>query len=64
LWLIQNLRKDHDKSSKATEDLRTNNADLTKSLSSKEQKIQDLEKALSDQREASGKNIFEINNKL
>jgi hypothetical protein len=32
--------------------------------STKEQKIQDLEKALADQREASGKNISEINNKL
>jgi DNA repair exonuclease SbcCD ATPase subunit len=64
LRLIENLRKDHDKSSKAVEDLRTNNADLAKSLSSKEQKIQDLEKALSDQRKALGKNIFEINNKL
>jgi uncharacterized protein YlxW (UPF0749 family) len=53
----ENLCKDHDKSSKATKDLRTNNADLAKTLRSKEQKIQDLEKALADQREASGKNI-------
>jgi hypothetical protein len=64
LQLIENLRKDHDKSSKVAEDLRTNNANLTKTLSSKEQKIQDLEKALADQREASRKNISEINNKL
>jgi chromosome segregation ATPase len=64
LRLIENLRKDHDKSSKAAEDLQTNNADLAKSLSNKEQKIQDLEKALVDQRETSGKNISEINNKL
>jgi predicted nucleic acid-binding Zn-ribbon protein len=64
LRLIKNLRKDHDKSSKAAEDLRTNNADLAKTLSSKERKIQDLEKALADQREASGKNISEINSKL
>jgi chromosome segregation ATPase len=64
LRLIKNLHKDHDKSSKAAEDLRTNNADLAKSLSRKEQKIQDLEKALVDQREALGKNISEINNKL
>jgi hypothetical protein len=64
LKLIENLRKDHDKSSKAAEDLRTNNVDLAKTLSSKEQKIQDLEKALADQREASGKDISEINNKL
>jgi predicted nucleic acid-binding Zn-ribbon protein len=46
--LIENLRKDYDKSLKAAEDLRTNNADLAKSLSSKEQKIQDLERALTD----------------
>jgi chromosome segregation ATPase len=43
LSLIENLHKDHDKSSKAVEDLRHNNTDLTKTLSSKEQKIQDLE---------------------
>jgi hypothetical protein len=64
LQLIENLHKYHEKSSKAAEDLRTNNADLAKSLSSKEQKIQDLEKALADQRKTSGKNISEINNKL
>jgi hypothetical protein len=46
LSLIENLRKDHDKSSKVVEDLRHNNADLAKTLSSKEQKIQDLERAL------------------
>jgi predicted RNase H-like nuclease (RuvC/YqgF family) len=55
LSLIENLRKDHDKSSKAVEDLRHNNADLAKTLSSKEQKILDLERALAEQREASGK---------
>jgi hypothetical protein len=33
-------------------------------LSGKEQKIQDLEKALADQRENSGKSISKINNKL
>jgi hypothetical protein len=62
--LIENLRKDHDKSSKTVEDLRHNNADLAKTLSSKEQKIQDLERALAEQREASGKDISEIINKL
>jgi hypothetical protein len=62
--LIENLRKDYNKSSKVAEDLRTNNADLAKSLSSKEQKIQDLERALTDQREASGKSISEIISKL
>jgi hypothetical protein len=48
LRLIENLRKDCDKSSKAAEDFRLNNADLAKTLSSKEQNIQDLEKALAD----------------
>jgi chromosome segregation ATPase len=48
LRLIENLHKDHDKSSKAAEDLRVKNADLAKTLSSKEQRIQDLEKDLAD----------------
>jgi septal ring factor EnvC (AmiA/AmiB activator) len=39
LKLIKNLRKDHNKSSKAAEDLRVNNANLAKTLSSKEQKF-------------------------
>jgi uncharacterized phage infection (PIP) family protein YhgE len=64
LSLIENLRKDHDKSSKTDEDLCHNNADLAKTLSSKEQKIQDLESALAEQREASGKDISDIINKL
>jgi DNA repair exonuclease SbcCD ATPase subunit len=64
LLLIENLRKDHVKSLKIVEDLRTNNTDLARSLSSKERKIQDLEKALAEQREASGKKIFDIINKL
>jgi hypothetical protein len=60
LSLIENLRKTHDKSSKIAEDLRANNVDLARSLSSKDQKIQDLEKALTEQREAFGKKIFDI----
>jgi hypothetical protein len=48
LLLIENLLKDHDKSLKSAEDLRTNNADLARSLSSKERKIQDLKKALAE----------------
>jgi hypothetical protein len=64
LSLIENLRKDHDKSSKAVEDLRHNNANLAKTLSSKEQKIQDLERALVEPREASGKDISEITDNL
>jgi hypothetical protein len=43
LKLIENFRKDHEKSFKAAEDLCAKNADLAKTLSSKEQKIQDLE---------------------
>jgi hypothetical protein len=64
LSLIENLCKDHDKSSKTVEDLHHNNVDLAKTLSSKEQKIQDLERALAEQREASGKDISDIINKL
>jgi hypothetical protein len=64
LMLIENLRKDHDKSSNTAEDLRINNTDLTKTMSGKEQKIQELEKALADRDESSGKEISDINNKL
>jgi chromosome segregation ATPase len=48
LSLIENLHKNHDRSSKIVEDLRANNADLARSLSSKDQRIQDLEKALTE----------------
>jgi hypothetical protein len=64
LSLIENLRKTHDKSSKVVEDLRANNADLARSLSSKDQRIQDLEKALTEQREASGRKISHIVDRL
>jgi hypothetical protein len=64
LKLIENLRKDHDKSSKAAEDLRVNNANLAKTLSSKEQKIKDLEKALADQKETSEQEINSVKTKL
>jgi hypothetical protein len=49
---------------KTVEDLRSNNTDLAKSLSSKERKIQDLERALTEQREASGKKVSNIIDKL
>jgi transcriptional regulator with GAF, ATPase, and Fis domain len=62
--LIENLRRNHDKSSKIAEDLHANNADLARSLSSKERKIQDLKKALNEQREASGKKVSDIIGKL
>jgi TolA-binding protein len=71
LKLIENLRQDIDKSTKTIEELRgvntelsTRNSDLAKTLSSKEQKIQDLEKALSERSEASGQEIAEITDKL
>jgi hypothetical protein len=64
LRLIENLRKDHDKSSKTAEDLRVNNADLAKTLSSKEQRIHDLEKALADRDEVSKGEILDIHNNL
>jgi hypothetical protein len=62
--LIENLRKDHDKSSKTAEDLRINNADLAKTLSNKEQKIHDLERALADRDETSKKEISDLLDKL
>jgi hypothetical protein len=62
--MIENLRKDHNKSLKTTEDLRTNNSDLAKSLSVKDRRIQDLERALTEQKEASGKKVSDIVNKL
>jgi chromosome segregation ATPase len=64
LSLIENLRRTHDKSSKIAEDLRANNADMARSLSSKEQRIQYLEKALTEQREASEKRVSGIVNRL
>jgi hypothetical protein len=61
---LENLRKNHDRSSKVAEDLRAKNADLARSLSSKDQRIQDLEKALIEQRESPGRKISEIVNRL
>jgi hypothetical protein len=45
-------------------DLRTNNASLAKSLSAKDRKIQDLEKAVADQSEALKRSTSEILEKL
>jgi hypothetical protein len=64
LSLIENLRKTYDRSSKVAEDLCANNADLARSLSSKDQRIQDLEKALTEQREASERKISDIVDRL
>jgi chromosome segregation ATPase len=68
LKLIENLRKDCKKSSKAADDLHVSNADLStrnsdlvKTLSSKEQQIQDLEKVLSEQSQTSGQVVNDIN---
>jgi predicted RNase H-like nuclease (RuvC/YqgF family) len=58
--LIENLHKDHDKCSKTAEDLQSNNADLAKTLSHKEQKIHDLEKPLADRDETSEREISEF----
>jgi hypothetical protein len=64
LRLIENLHKDYDKSSKTVEDLRVNNANLAKTLSSKERKIQELERDLAGQKEASERETSEIRNSL
>jgi Rad3-related DNA helicase len=64
LSVIENLREKHERAMKTTKDLRINNASLAKSLSAKDRKIVDLEKALAEQSEASKKNISEILEKL
>jgi hypothetical protein len=64
LNVIDNLRGKHERAMKIAEDLRTNNASLAKSLSTKDRKIQDLEKALAEQNEASKRNTSEILGKL
>jgi chromosome segregation ATPase len=64
LSVIENLREKHERATKIAEDLRTNNASLAKSLSTKDRKIQDLEKALTEQNAASKKNTSEILEKL
>jgi DNA repair exonuclease SbcCD ATPase subunit len=64
LSLIENLWEKHERASKIAKDLRTNNASLAKSLSAKDRKIVDLEKALAEQSEASKKNTSEILEKL
>jgi type IV secretory pathway VirJ component len=64
LRVIENLREKHERAAKTAEDLRINNASLAKSLSAKDHKIVDLEKALAEQSEASKKNTSEILEKL
>jgi hypothetical protein len=64
LSLIENLRGKHERATKIAEDLRTNNASLAKSLSTKDHKIQDLEKVLAEQDAASKRNTSEILEKL
>jgi vacuolar-type H+-ATPase subunit I/STV1 len=71
LSLIHNLRKDSDKVAKTVDELRvsnaklsTKNSDLVKTLSAKEEKIQYLERALSERTETSGKDVEEIREHL
>jgi small-conductance mechanosensitive channel len=64
LSVIENLREKHERATKTAEDLRINNASLAKSLSAKDRKIVDLEKALAEHSGASKKNISEILEKL
>jgi Rad3-related DNA helicase len=64
LSVIEKLREKQERATKAAEDLRINNASLAKSLSAKDRKIVDLEKALAEQSEASKKNTSEILEKL
>jgi type IV secretory pathway VirJ component len=64
LSVIEKLRQKQERATKIAEDLRINNASLAKSLSTKDRKIVDLEKALAEQGEASKKNTSEILGKL
>jgi hypothetical protein len=64
LSVIENLRGKHERAMKIAEDLRTNNSSLAKSLSTKDRKIQDLEKALAEQNAASKRNTSETLEKL
>jgi type IV secretory pathway VirJ component len=64
LSVIEKLREKQEQATKAAEDLLINNASLAKSLSAKDRKIVDLEKALAEQSEASKKNTSEILEKL
>jgi hypothetical protein len=71
LKLIENLRQDADKNTKTIDELSSaktalsiKNSNLTKTLSNKEQKIQDIEKALSERSEALGQEIVNIMDKL
>jgi hypothetical protein len=54
----------HERATKTAEDLRINNASLAKSLSAKDRKIVDLEKALAELDAASKKNTSETLEKL
>jgi Rad3-related DNA helicase len=62
--VIEKLQENQERATKTAEDLRINNASLAKSLSAKDRKIVDLEKALAEQSEASKKNTSEILEKL
>jgi myosin heavy subunit len=64
LSLIENLRVKHERATKTAEDLRINNASLAKSLSAKDRKIVDLEKALAELDAALKKNTSETLEKL
>jgi predicted nucleic acid-binding Zn-ribbon protein len=69
--MIGNLRKAAYKSTKTIDELRsannelsTKNTELVKTLSTKEQTILDLEKALSERSETSNKDVDEIKQNL
>jgi vacuolar-type H+-ATPase subunit I/STV1 len=71
LNLIEKFWKDSDKNAKVVDELRvsntelsTKNSDLAKTLSSKGHRIQDVEKALSEQSETLGKDVEETRERL
>jgi chromosome segregation ATPase len=64
LKMIENLRKEADKNTKTINELSSKNSELAKSLSMKEQAIQDLEKALYEHSKTSDKDVYEIKQNL
>jgi Rad3-related DNA helicase len=64
LRVIETLREKLERAAKTVEDLRINNASFAKSLSAKDRKIVDLQKALAEQSEASKKNTSDILERL
>jgi predicted nucleic acid-binding Zn-ribbon protein len=62
--MIENLRQEVDNNTKTVDELSSKNSELAKSLSTKEQTIQDLEKSLSEHSKTLDKDVYEIKQNL